>query len=413
MLDRVILHCDCNSFFASVECAMRPELWQYPVAVAGDPESRHGIILAKNELAKKAGVQTAEPIWQAKRKCPNLICVSAHFDAYHDFFERINKIYLDYTDLVEPFSIDESFLDLTGCMHLHPGKTPRDIADELRERVKAELGITISVGVSFCKFYAKLGSDYKKPNATTVIGRDDIVRIVYPLPVSDLLFVGRKATEVLNMHAVYKVGELAVLSRDYLYQILGKQGEGLYDSIHGFDTEPVRDFYDYVAPKSIGNSMTFRRDLVGEREVRSGISALSDSVASRLRFEGFKATVIQVQIRDQDFKTIQRQRKLDHPTYLQKEITEVAMELIGENWNFSVPVRLLGVSGNELVPADTESFEQISLFEQPEKIDTQKQGKLEDAMAQIREKYGVTSIKFGYVDDKELGIKYPRKTEEK
>lgn len=411
-MDRVILHCDCNSFFASVECALRPELWQYPVAVAGDPKSRHGIILAKNELAKKAGVTTAEAIWQAKRKCPDLICVPAHFDAYHEFYERINKIYLDYTDLVEPFSIDESYLDLTGCMHLHPGMSPRDIADEIRGRVQAEMGITISVGVSFCKFFAKLGSDYKKPNATTVIGREDIERIVYPLPVSDLLFVGHKATEVLNSRAIYKVADLAALTREYLGQILGKQGEGLYDCIHGFDTEPVRDFYQYIAPKSVGNSMTFRRDLLGEKEVRSGISALSDSVASRLRYEGFKCTVVQVQIRDPEFKTIQRQRKLDHPTYLQKEITEVAMELILENWDFSHPIRLLGVSGNDLVPSDTEDFEQISLFEKKEKIDTEKQGKLEDAMAEIREKYGTSSIKFGYMEDKELGIKYPRKSDE-
>ena len=267
-MDRIILHCDGNNFFASCECTVRPELWKVPMAVAGDPESRHGIILAKNDLAKKAGVQTAEPIWQAKRKCPNLVCVPATFDLYHSFYERINKIYLSYTDLVEPFSIDESFLDITGCMHLHPGKSPRDIADEIRGRVKAELGITVSVGVSFCMTFAKLGSDYKKPDATTVIFREDVPKIVYPLPVSDLVFVGKKTTEILSAHAVKTVGELAQLSEDYLVRILGKQGKDLYTVVHCLEESQVRDFYDYIAPKSVSHGMTFRRDLLGESEGR-------------------------------------------------------------------------------------------------------------------------------------------------
>ena len=402
-MSRVILHCDCNNFFASCECTVHPEYWNIPIAVAGDPESRHGIICAKNQLAKEAGVQSAEPIWQAKRKCPNLLCVPAHFDLYHEFYEKINAIYLDYTDLVEPFSIDESYLDLTGCMHLFPGKTPRDIADEIRGRVRSELGITISVGVSFCKSFAKLGSDYKKPDATTVIMEEDVPKIAYPLPVSDLLFVGKKATDILNQHAVKTIGDLAGLSKEYLIKILGRQGEGLYNVVNCIDTEPVRSFYDKIPPKSIGNSMTFRRDICGEKEVFSGVSCLSDSVASRLRHEGLKATTLQVTIRDPSFGQIQRQCKLKNATYLQKEITETAMKLIRENWDFSKPIRLLGVTGNDLIPADAEFVVQTSLFDT--EVDNKKQEAIEDTMASIRERFGSSAIKFGYSEDSELGIK--------
>lgn len=402
-MDRVILHCDCNNFFASCECAVHPEYWNVPIAVAGDPESRHGIICAKNQLAKEAGVQSAEPIWQAKRKCPDLICVPAHFDLYRSFYEKINAIYLDYTDLVEPFSIDESYLDLTGCMHLFPGKTPRDLADEIRGRVRVELGITISVGVSFCKSFAKLGSDYKKPDATTVIMREDLEKIAYPLPVSDLLFVGRKATDVLTLHGVKTIGDLASLSEEYLIRLLGSQGSGLYRVVNGLDTEVVKSFYDKYTPKSVGNSMTFRRDILGEKEVFSGVSYLSDSVASRLRYEGLKATVIQVTIKDPSFNQIQRQHKISGATYLQKEIAETAMDLIRENWDFSKPIRLLGVTGNDLVPADSEVPVQTSLFDVS--VDNKKQEAIEDTMASIRERFGSSSIKFGYSSDSEIGIK--------
>ena len=209
--DRIILHCDCNNFFASVEETLRPELREVPMAVAGDPESRHGIIVAKNQKAKAFGVQTAETIFQAKKKCPDLVCVPSHHSLYHEFYEKINAIYLEYTDLVEPFSIDESYLDVTNSIHLFK-MTPKELADHLRKRIKEELDITISVGVSFCKVFAKLGSDYKKPNATTVIMREDIPRIVYPLPVSSLIFVGKKSVEVLDSYHIRTCGDLAVRS---------------------------------------------------------------------------------------------------------------------------------------------------------------------------------------------------------
>ena len=412
MADRVILHCDCNSFFASVEASMNPELWKVPMAVAGNPENRHGIILAKNELAKKYNVQTAEAIWQAKRKCPDLVCVSPHYDKYHEFYEKINQIYLRYTELVEPFSIDESFLDVTGSLHLF-NKTGPEIADEIRLTVKRELGITISVGVSFCKIFAKLGSDYKKPNATTVIMREDLEKIVYPLPVSRLLFVGKKTTEILALHGIYKVSDLAVYSEDFLVQLLGKQGTGLFKKIHGLDDEPVCSFYERPDIKSVSKGMTFKHDLTSEAEIHCGINLLSSMVAERLRAKHKCGYVIQITIRDTSFKTIQRQKKLEIPTHLTKEIARVSLELLKENWDPSKAIRLIAICVGDLVPDDQEYFVQESLFDiDNKKVESEeKQEKIESAMSDIRKKYGMKSINLGYANLEELDIGTIRKEE--
>ena len=392
--ERIILHCDCNNFFASCEETLDPSLKNVPVAVTGNPESRHGIILAKNGLAKGYGIQTAETVWAAKQKCPDLKCVAPHRGVYEEYSRRINQIYLEYTDLVEPFSIDESFLDVTGSLHLFH-MTAKELADTLRARVEQEIGITISVGVSFCKVFAKLGSDYKKPNATTVIMREDIPRIVYPLPVSDLLFVGDKSTQVLRSYNIRTCGDLAEYDLEFLKRILGKQGEALYRDIHGMDNAPVRSFYEKREVKSVGNSITFPRDLLGEEEIRAGISELSDSVASRLRKHQLKCYTVQVQIKDPKFHTIQRQRKMDTPTYLKKDIFREAMELITENWDYDKPVRLLSVTGADLCPEDTEVVEQFSLFEQGEPNNSENQEKLEKTMDEIRNRFGKGAIGFG------------------
>lgn len=417
MGDRVILHCDCNSFFASVESVMNPELWNVPMAVAGNPENRHGIILAKNELAKKYNVQTAEPIWQAKRKCPDLVCVPPHYERYHDFYVRINQIYLQYTDLVEPFSIDESYLDVTGTLHLF-GKDPKELADEIRERVKQEIGITISVGVSFCKVFAKLGSDYKKPDATTIIGREDMERIVYPLNVSELLFVGKKTTALLAGRAIHTVADLLVYDEAFLVKLLGKQGASLYRNIHGLENDPVRSFYDKYEVKSVSKGMTFKHDLTREDEVRCGVNLLSDSVAERLRAEHKKGYVIQVTIKDTSLKSIQRQRKLSAPTHLKKQIYDVSMELIFENWEIGKPIRLISIGCGELVDENTETFVQQSLFDlmgdskSDGTISDERQEKIEDAIADIRKKYGRKSINLGYTNTEEMGIGTLRREEE-
>ena len=278
MGDRVILHCDLNCFFASVELLSHPDLRDIPTAVCGDPASRHGIILAKNEPAKRLGIQTAETIWQAKKKCPGLVLLPPHHGLYREYSRRVNAIYEQYTDLVEPFGIDESWLDITGSMHLFGGD-PKAIADALRRRLRQELGLTISVGVSFNKVFAKLGSDYKKPDATTVISRENWQDIVWPLPVGDLLFVGRAAGRVLHQYGLETIGQLAACSPQMLETLLGKLGLQLHEYANGLDGSPVRPAGQQEPVKSVGNGTTFPKNLTRWEEVQRGLAVLSDSGA--------------------------------------------------------------------------------------------------------------------------------------
>lgn len=402
MSDRIILHCDCNSFFASVEEKLCPALKNVPMAVAGDPENRHGIILAKNQLAKKYDIRTAEPIWQAQSKCPELVCVPPHHGLYGEFCKKINDIYIEYTDLVEPASIDESYLDVTNSIHLF-GMTPSGLADELRRRIREEIGVTISVGVSFCKTFAKFGSDYKKPDATTVLSRETYRDIMFPLPVSELLMAGKKTVDKLTSFGIKTIGELALSDSELLSRYLGKAGVALWESANGLDNDPVRSFYEKREVKSVGNSMTFRRDLLGENEIKNGIAALADSVAGRLKAEKKKCTVVQIGIKDPQFNTLQRQKTLLSPTDLQKTISENAMELVKNNWNFYKPVRLLSVTASGLVD-ENEAYMQLGLFGAGS-VDSEKQGSIENTMEDIRKKFGASAIRFGYFSDEETGVK--------
>lgn len=392
-MERTILHCDLNNFFASVELLDFPELRDKPVAVCGDPDSRHGIVLAKNEIAKRYQVKTAETIWQARKKCPDLLLLPAHHRKYREYSKRINAIYERYTDLVEPFSIDESWLDITGSMHLF-GKNGREIADELRETVQKELGLTISVGVSFNKVFAKLGSDYKKPNATTVITRENFRRILWPLPVTDMIFVGSAAAKVLSKYDIHTIGQLAKADRQALEQILGKQGALLSDYARGLDASKVIPAGEMPPPKSVGNGLTFRSNLLGEDDVRTGIELLSDSVGTRLRRHEMKCTGVQLTIRDPNFRNITRQAKLPSPTYLSREIAQAAMDIARQCWDFRSPIRMLTVTAQNLVP-EWEAAEQIDLFasEQPRQRD--KLERLEKAMDAIRGRYGKDVISIG------------------
>lgn len=399
--DRVILHCDCNGFFASVETLLDPSLADVPMAVTGDPESRHGIILAKNEKAKKYGVQTAETIWQARQKCPKLVCVPSHHGEYSRISKLVNAIYLDYTDLVDPFGIDESFLDVTGSLRLFK-KSPKELADDIRERVKREIGITISVGVSFCRVLAKLGSDYQKPDATTVMDRDNYKALAYPLPVSALLFAGRRTTETLAKMGILTIGDLAAADRSLIHARLGEGGDTLWRYANGMDDEPVRAFDDRPAPKSVGNGMTFRRDIAGADEIRAGVMALTDSVAARLRAIDLKCTVIQVQIKDPDFRTVQKQCTLRRATWLRQDITEHAMELIRRVRGFGASIRALTITASGLVHSgDTE--EQLDMFSVAEDSKSDKREAMEKAMADIRDKHGRASIHLGCYDNPEIG----------
>ena len=394
MADRVILHCDLNCFFASVELLRYPALRDVPVAVCGDPESRHGIVLAKNEAAKQLGVKTAETIWQARQKAPHLITLPPHHGLYREYSQKVNAIYGQYTDLVEPFGIDESWLDITGSMHLFGGDG-KAIADQLRQRLREELGLTISVGVSFNKIFAKLGSDYKKPDATTVIDRDNWQRIVWPLPVGDLLGVGRSTQKLLRQYGVETIGQLAAFPRETLEALMGKHGAQLHDYANGQENSPVRPQHEAEPVKSVGNGTTFPKNLTRWEEVQRGLAVLSDSVAMRLRQQGLYCGGVSVSLRNAQFRTVSRQMRLPAPTHLMKDIWQAAMELTRRLWKAPEPIRMLTVTALYITDS-ADSFQQLDLLEAPVVTQQQeKQEKLERTMDAIRGKYGRGSISFG------------------
>ena len=392
-MERVILHCDQNCFFASVELLSHPDLRDVPMAVCGDPASRHGIILAKNEPAKRFGIQTAETVWQARRKCPSLVLLPPHHKLYREYSVRVNELYGQYTDLVEPFGIDESWLDITGSMHPFGGD-PVAIADELRRRVREELGLSISVGVSFNKIFAKLGSDYKKPDATTLISPENWQEIVWSLPVGAMLFVGRSAQRTLAQYGVETIGQLAACRPEMIEQLLGKLGRQLHEYANGLDRSPVRPQAEREPVKSVGNGTTFPHDLTRWEEVRAGLAALSDSVAMRLRRQGLYCSGVQVTIKDSSFCSISRQKRLESPTRLMKDIQRAAMELTRSAWRAPTPIRMLTVTALHITES-AESFEQLDLLGAGRAVSDARQEKLESAVRAIRDKFGDGSITFG------------------
>ncbi len=408
-MDRTILHCDMNSFYASVELLEHPELDGKPVAVCGDPHSRHGIILAKNEEAKKYKVQTAETIWQARRKCPDLILLAAHHYKYERFSKIINAIYLRYTDLVEPFSIDESWLDVTGSLSKF-GMTGKEIADEIRETVKTETGLRQSVGVSFNKIFAKMGSDYKKPDATTVITRENYKDILWPLPARDLIFVGKSTAAKLESLNIRTIGAIAQADPSMLHRVFGKHGDEMYRYANGLEDSPVARYDAAREYKSVGNGITFRRNLQGREDVRTAVVSLSDRVSVRLRKHGLRASGVKVDIKDPNLRTISRQMQLESSTNSSAEIAKAAMDLIDRNWRYTDPIRLITVTGINISEGMPE--EQISLFE-PVLEEKRKQNEAIDAaMDSIRDKFGKYSIMHGGALGNDMGISYKESEEE-
>lgn len=400
MEQRWILHCDCNSFFASVELLEHPELKELPVAVCGSVDDRHGIILAKNEAAKKFGIKTAETVWQAKKKCPQLQFLPPHMSKYRAMSRRINEIYARYTDLVEAFSVDESWLDVTHSYRLFEND-PVALADRIRAEVRQETGITISVGVSYTKVFAKLGSDFKKPDATTFLPPQAIPEKVWPLDVGELLFVGRHTRELLQANRIHTIGQLAAAPPEYLEKLLGKMGHQLSDAARGLNDAPVHPVGWHEPPKSVGNGMTFRRDLVSAADIRLGVGVLADSVAARLRRAALYCTAVSVQIKDTDLHSISRQKQLPYATDLEKDIAAAALELITENWPQGKPIRLITVTAMNLtedeVPAQTE------MLKAPPKPD-EKRARLERAMDDIRRRHGKGSLLSANVLGNDIGI---------
>ncbi len=392
-MERIILHCDLNCFYASVELLSHPDLRDVPMAVCGDPTSRHGIILAKNEPAKRCGVQTAETIWSARKKCPGLVLLPPHHALYREFSQKVNDIYGQYTDLVEPFGIDESWLDVTHTLHLFGGDA-QALADTLRERMKRELGLTLSVGVSFNKVFAKLGSDYRKPDATTVISRQDWQQIVWPLPVGALLYVGGAAKRLLKQYGIETIGQLAACRPSMLETLLGKMGAQLHAYANGADQEQVRSRFQKEPVKSVGNGTTFPQDLTTRAQVRSGVAVLSDAVATRLRHLDLYACGVQVTVRDPAFHDRSRQMQLPGPTHLIRDLTAAATTLVEQLWRPPAPIRALTITAIHLVEAE-DAYEQVDLFTVQAAPAKERHERLEAAMDRIRGKYGQSAIAFG------------------
>ena len=399
-MERVVFHCDCNSFYASVELLNYPELRDKPVAVAGSEDNRHGIILAKNEPAKKFGVKTAETVWQARQKCPKLILLPPHHKEYRKFYSILNEIYASRTDLVEPFGIDESWLEMTGSWQLF-GPSPQAVADALRGEVRSRTGLTISVGVSFNKVFAKLGSDIKKPDATTVISKENYQQVAWPLPVTAMLYIGEKARGVLSDIGVETIGQLAQTDEALLRQLLGKQGPVMRRYARGEDDDPVVPAGEAGPVKSVGNGLTFRRNLQGYRDIRVAVGDLADEVATRLRQNKLYASSVQVLIKNPDLKSISRQKPLPYATNLEQDLTRAAMELIAENWDLAKPIRMLTITAQNL--SELPGASQISLFGDSTGPSARRE-RLEKSLDSIRGKYGRTAVRPAGVLQNDIGL---------
>lgn len=386
--ERTILHVDLDAFYASVETLHNPALRGKPVAVVGDPELRHGIILAKSYEAKRYGVQTGDAIWEAQRKCKELTIVPAHYDQYLRFSRMSKEIFAEYSDRCESFGLDESWIDLTGCTRLFGNG--EQVANKIRRRVWDELGITASVGVSFNKVFAKLGSDQNKPNGVTVIPYDSFREKVWPLPVKELLYVGRATTRKLLSCGISTIGALAETQVDFLERRFGKIGRMLWMFANGLDTSPVSNIGAKSLIKSIGNSTTAPRDLTTEHDIKITLYALCESVAARLREHGFRCKTVTLTVRDNQLFSYERQIALERPSCVSKDIFDAAFSLYRKHHKNGPPVRSLGVRATNLVLLD---HVQLSIY--PDVVKAQNQEMLEKAVDGIRRRFGHFSVQRG------------------
>lgn len=381
MPDRVILHCDLNNFYASAECVSHSEWKDVPLAVCGDPNMRHGVVLAKNEIAKKAGIKTGDVIWQAKQKAPGLVVVPPHFELYMTYSKQMFELYNEFTDMVEPFGADECWLDVTGSQRLFgDGET---IANKIRERVKRESGLTCSVGVSFNKVFAKLGSDLKKPDATTVVSRENFREKLWGLKASEMLMVGRKTFDKLQKLNITTIGDLARADEKMLKNNFGVNGLLLKRYASGEDNEPVREAVKAREIKSIGHGMTAVRDIETVSDARDLIFYLSEKVAARMRKQGVRGSLVSVGMRDSALFSIVRQRPLPMPTYSSDEIAGCALKVFCDNWNGD-PMRTITVAVSKL--ENTDAPVQMSFLDENKK--NEKLERLDETLDMLNKKYG-------------------------
>ncbi len=409
--ERVILHSDLNNFFASVEIANNPSLAGKPLIVCGDPKERHGVVLAKNEEAKKYGIKTAETVYSALKKCPDLQMVEGHHLEYKKYSRKVVGIYERFTDCIEECSIDECSLDMTASVALFG--SGREIAEQIRQTVKQELGLTVSIGVSFNKVFAKLASELKKPDAVTEITRENYQEVVWRLPVTELLLVGKSTADILRKIGVYTIGDLANADEQLLTRILGKRGRQVRVYARGEDEEPVKSGKDKEDLKSIGNSCTLPKDIHEREEVKRWLYALSESVAGRLRDADVgKANTVHIIIRNEKLQDATCQTKVP-PTILCGDIAQAAYALYCKHFPLGTRVRMLGVT----VSGFDYHIEQMRLDDMlsGDRASYEKKERAENAIAKLREKYGYSTVQRGLVleDEKLAGLDIRGKKEER
>ena len=384
-MSRIIFHSDLNCFYASVEMMLDPSLRGKAVAVCGATEDRHGIVLAKSEKAKKAGVKTGMVNWEAQRLCKDLILVPPQYDQYLKYSALTRSIYQRYTDLVESYGMDECWLDVTGnsC-----GLQPMELADEIRRTVKDELGLTVSIGVSYNKVFAKLGSDMKKPDAITEITEMDFKEKVWPLPASDLLYVGRATTAKLARYGVHTIGDIVQIGQAFMHRQFGVNGDALWLYASGLDQSRVMH-QDFVSPvKSVGRGITCNADLFNEEEVWKVMLALSQDIGHKLRLHGLEATGVQIFIRNSDLCHRQYQEKLAMPTRSPALIAQAARELFHRHYIWTTPVRAVTVRATNLIQQGQPL--QASLFYDVSRLD--RQDRLDTVVENLRRRFGKWSV---------------------
>ena len=387
MNERVVLHCDINHCYAQIEEMKHPELKNVAMAVGGHEESRHGIILTKNLLAKKYNIKTGESLREALKKCPDLLIIHPHYDDYLYYTEKVKDIYREYSDRVESFGLDEAWIDCTESVKIFG--SGKEIAQIIQKRVLEEVGLTVSIGVSFNKIFAKLGSDMMKPMGLVVIDRDNFKETAWNLPVEDLLYVGRSTQIKLNLFGIKTIGDLAQFDIVALKRNLGKMGEIIWYFANGYDNSEVAITGTTSEIKSIGNGITTPKDITTFEEAKLVFYVLCESVASRAKEKGFVGKCISIHLRNTELKSISRQYKFENATNITEEMMPIILMLLKENYDFSIPLRSITITLSHLLNEDCQV--QCSLFESNSKH--QKGYDLELTLDKIRSTYGFSSVK--------------------
>lgn len=391
-MDRDILHIDMNNCFASIEIKLNPDLKGLPIVVSGSPDGKKGIVLAKSEEAKRFGIQTAEPIWMAKKKCKDIVIVKPNYDEYKKHSIWAREIYYSYTNQVEPFGLDEAWLDVTGSKRLFG--SPLEIAETLRNRVKEELGITVSIGVSFNKVFAKLGSDMKKPDAITVISKDNYREKVWPLKTNEMIGIGSSTQKKLLENGFETLGDIAKADKYEIIQLLGVHGESVWNNASGYSSSEVKDFYHKEMAKSIGHGKTYLENLNSMDEIRLAFHKLAQKVGDRLIESNLEATGIQISVKDNNLKQQSFQEVLEYSTFSSIVIRDKALELF-KNYKWKNPIRFVEIRAINLTK---ETNVQTNLFANFE--DVRKKNKLDKALFDLKQNFGNDMIKFGVHDMK-------------